>query len=143
MKQARSKIITTALLFFTVTVFAQTLHLYSQQGNDLIYLGCLNCNSYDSNSIWNEYGDYGSPYDNRSIWNEYGTYGSEYNSDSPWNEYASNPPVVLDNNGTFYGYFTANKYQSKRAEFDLALTLYKYHDLIRDNVSAWYRKIFE
>lgn len=139
-----NKIVFTLLLLFTsaTTSFCQTLHLYGGQNHDE-YLGCLNCSNYDKNSIWNEYGTYGSSYNSKSIWNEYGTYGSEYNSNSPWNAYASNPPVVVDKEGNFYGYFTVNEYKDKRADFGLALTIYKYYDLIRDDVSKWYDKIFE
>ena len=53
----------------------------------------------------------------------YGTYGSSYNSDSPWNAYGSNPPVVVDKSGNFYGYFTVNRYKDKRADFSLALNI--------------------
>ena len=123
-------------------IIAQTLHLYGGKSHQ-IYLGCLNCNQYDSNSIWNEYGTYGNQYNTNSIWNEYGTFGSEYSSFSPWNEYASYPPVIVDEDGNFYGYLTVNEFNNKRADFDLALILYKYHDLIKDNVGKWYEKIFE
>lgn len=120
-------IILVALIFISATTtFGQTLHLYVGQNHDE-YLGYLNCDSYDKNSILNEYG----------------TYGNEYNSYSPCNEYSSNPPVVVDKDGNFYGYFTRNENKSKRAEFGLALTIYKYYDLIRDDVSKWYDKIFE
>ena len=42
-------------------------------GNDDydVYLGKLNASKYDSESIWNEYGSYGSSYSSNSIWNEY------------------------------------------------------------------------
>lgn len=135
------------LIFFIGLVLAsitngQTLHLYGGNNHD-VYLGCLNCDSYDSNSIWNEYGTYGNSYNSKSIWNEYGTYGNEYNSNSPWNEYSNDSPVVVDKDGDFYGYFTLNEYRSKRADFKLALTIYKYYDLIRDDVGKWYDKIFE
>lgn len=137
------KIILGSILFSLLTNFgfSQSLHLYGGSNNE-VYLGCLNCNSYDSDSIWNEYGTYGSSYSSNSIWNEYGTYGSEYNSYSPWNQYSSTPPVVVDKQGNFYGYFTLNEYKAKRAEFSLALTVYKYHDVIRENVGEWYNKIF-
>lgn len=132
-----------AILFLLLTNLgsSQTLHLYGGNNNDE-YLGCLNCSSYDSDSIWNEYGTYGSSYSSNSIWNEYGTYGSEYNSYSPWNEYSSTPPVVVDKKGNFYGYFTINQYKPKRADFNLALTIYKYHKEIREDISGWYDKIF-
>lgn len=87
------KIIFTLLIItgFSTTCISQTLHIYGGQNQDE-YLGCLNCNNYDKNSIWNEYG----------------TYGSEYNSNSPWNSYGSNPPVIVDKDGEFYVYFTVN-----------------------------------
>ena len=129
-------------LLISSTTFSQTLHLYGGSNHD-VYLGCLNCNNYDSNSIWNEYGTYGSSYNSKSIWNEYGTYGSEYNSLSPWNEYSNDSPVVVDKDGNFYGYFTLNEYRAKRADFGLALKIYKYHDMIKDDVGKWYEKILE
>lgn len=139
-----NKIFFSTLLYITITTIAhsQTLHLYGGKNHD-VYLGCLNCDEYNSDSIWNTYGTYGSKYNTNSIWNAYGTYGSKYNSYSPWNAYSSDPPVVVDKNGKFYGYFTVNAYKEKRAEFDLALTIYKYYDLIMDDVSKWYDKIFE
>jgi len=138
------KIFFLTLLFLTITTIAssQTLHLYGGKNHD-VYLGCLNCDKYNSNSIWNAYGTYGSKYNSNSIWNAYGTYGSKYNSYSPWNAYSSDPPVVVDKEGNFYGYFTVNAYKDKRADFGLALTIYKYYDLIMDDVSKWYDKIFE
>lgn len=130
------------LLIFTIISKSQTLHLYA--GDDhKVYLGCLNCSNYDSNSIWNEYGTYGNRYNSNSIWNQYGKYGNSYNSTCPWNSYASNPPVVVDKEGNFYGYFAVNEYQNKRANFDLALIIYKYHVDIREDVGKWYDEIFQ
>jgi hypothetical protein len=120
---------------------AQALLLFGGENHD-VFLGCLNCSEYDADSIWNEYGTYGSSYNSQSIWNEYGTYGNTYSNYSPWNEYASYPPVVVDEEGNFYGYLTVNEYKSKRAEFELALVLYEYHELIRKDVGKWYEKLF-
>ena len=138
------KIFITSLLSLVVLylVQGQTLYIYGGSNHD-VYLGCLNCNKYDNNSIWNAYGKYGSKYNSNSIWNAYGSYGSKYNSASPWNSYSNAPPVIKDKNGVFYGYFTTNKYKSKRAEFDLVKVLYENHELIRDDVSKWYDKIFK
>ena len=135
------------LMFFIFLIFSfyangQTLHLYGGSGHD-VYLGCLNCDSYENSSIWNEYGTYGSSYNSNSIWNEYGTYGSEYGTYSPWNEHSNTPPVVVDKDGNFYGYFTINEYKSKRADSELALIIYEYYELIRKDVGKWYGKIFE
>jgi len=134
-------------LFIIILVIGQksfgqkALHIYGGKGHD-VYLGCLNCDSYNTNSIWNAYGTYGSTYNQKSIWNSYGTYGSDFSSTSPFNSYASDPPVIVDREGSFYGYFTVNEYKDKRADFKLALTIYKYYDLIRDDVPTWYEKLF-
>ena len=120
---------------------AQTLKIYGGADHD-VYLGKLNASKFDSESIWNSFGTYGNHYNSNSIWNSYGTYGSEYSSYSPFNEYASNPPVLVDDDGNFYGYFTINAYKSKRANFDLVNIIYEYYDLIRDDVSKWYDKLF-
>ena len=107
-----------------------------------VYLGKLNASEYDSESIWNEYGKYGSEYNSNSIWNEYGKYGSEYSNYSPFNEYASHPPVIVDEDGNFYGYFTVNKFKSKRANFELVNIICEYYEEIREDVDEWYDKIF-
>lgn len=136
------------ILFFIVCcifsmhcIFSQTLYIYEGEDHD-VFLGKLNASKYDSKSIWNEYGTYGSEYNTNSIWNEYGTYGSEYSSYSPFNSYASYPPVIVDEEGNFYGYFTVNKYKSKRANFDLVNIICEYYESIREDVDEWYDKIF-
>ena len=77
------------------------------------FLGCYDCSKYDSDSICNKYGTYGSKYNSDSIWNKYGTYGSKYSTSSPWNKYSSgnDVPVLVDRSGNFYGYFTINCYR--------------------------------
>ena len=129
-------------VIISTKTLAQTLHIYGGSNHD-VYLGCLNCSKYDQNSIWNSYGTYGSKYNSNSIWNKFGTYGSKYNTLSPWNSFSNNPPVIVDNDGEFYGYLTTNKYKSKRAEFGLAETICEYHELISDDVSKWYDEIFK
>ena len=42
------------------------LYIYGGKDGDE-YLGKLNANRYDSESIWNEYGKYGSKYNSKSI----------------------------------------------------------------------------
>ena len=120
------------ILFFIVCcifsmhcIFSQTLYIYGGEDHD-VFLGKLNASKYDS----------------KSIWNEYGTYGSAYSSYSPFNSYASYPPVIVDEEGNFYGYFTVNKYKSKRANFDLVNIICEYYESIREDVDEWYDKIF-
>ena len=67
--------------------------LYSYDGK---FLGNINLNKYDSNSIANQYGTYGSQYEQDSIFNKYGTYGSPYSDLSPFNPY-SNKPLIIKN----------------------------------------------
>lgn len=86
-------------------IFSQELLLFS---DDDKFLGCLNCSEYSSESICNQYGDYGSEYSSVSIWNEYSNYGSEFGSESPWNEFSSNGPKIVDRDGNYYGRFSIN-----------------------------------
>lgn len=87
------------------------LYLYSNDGKT--FLGKLTTNKYDADSIFNDYGTYGSKYSSTSIWNEYGTYGSKYNSQSAFNPYTSTPPIIVDSNYKLIGYLTTNKYVSQ------------------------------
>ena len=82
------------------------LHLYSNDGKT--YLGKLVTNQYDRDSIFYEYGDYGSKYSRNSIWNEYGDYGSKYGNESAFYRYASKPPIIVDDNFEIVGYLTEN-----------------------------------
>ncbi len=71
------------------------------------YLGKI-ANSFDSESIFNEFGTYGSEFSSDSIWNEFATFGSEFSSYSPFNEFTSTPPMIIRNNEVI-GYLSANK----------------------------------
>lgn len=59
------------------------------------YLGNLNNNQYDTNSVANEFGRYGSKYSSDSINNEFCRYGSPYSNDSVNNPYGNNSPVII------------------------------------------------
>ena len=59
------------------------------------YLGKLNDNPYDPDSVSNPYGRYGSPYSADSINNPYGKYGSPYSNESVNNPYATKSPVII------------------------------------------------
>lgn len=135
------KLILLFVFFIASTLYSQTLHLYGGANSDE-YLGCLNCDPYDKNSIWNEYGHFGSKFRSESIWNDYGSYGGPNSSYSPWNVYASSPPAIVDQDGNFYGYLTIDTNNYKRSDLKLALLLCEYHDLIKNDVSGWYGKLF-
>lgn len=107
-----------ALALTTTTAQAQAargpeLLLFGGE-NHKEFLGCLNCGRYSSGSVCNRYGEHGSRYGDKSIWNRFSDYGSKYSDNSPWNKYATNPPVIVDRDGAFYGYFTAARYHGDR-----------------------------
>ena len=110
---------------YNVSLGSTTLLIYGGKEHDE-YLGKLNASKYDSESIWNQYGKY----------------GSKYNNNSPFNDYASYPPILVDKNGKFYGYFTSNKYKRQRANLKLIDIICDNHEAISEDVSGWYDKIF-
>ena len=66
--------------------------IYAEDGT---YLGKLNANKYDPESVANPYGQYGSKYSPTSINNPYSQYGSKYSSQSARNPYSTTPPRVI------------------------------------------------
>ena len=118
----------------------ETLYIYGGK-NHTVFLGLLNGSKYDSDSIWDKYGEYGSKYNSNSIWNKYGEYGGKYGSYSPFNDFASYPPILLDDQNNFYGYFTSG-YKTNKANFALVDIICKYHEQIAENPGNWYDKIF-
>ena len=89
-------------------------------GDDGQYLGRFT-NRFDSESVLNEYGAYGSPYRSNSTNNEYGTYGSPYSSLSARNPFATRPPLIV-RNGQFLAYYTTNTIRTPRVSPALALS---------------------
>lgn len=87
------------------------------------YLGCLTCNSTDSLSIWNSNGIFGKNPNvlnmENNIWNLLSPFGLKTNDLSPWCPTAQNPPAIVNLNGDFYGYFTANINKDKRTKIEL------------------------
>ena len=73
-------------------VLAQSI--YAPDGT---YLGNLNRNQYDPNSVSNPFGRYGSQYSPDSINNPYGRYGSPYSPHSPNNPYNQGIKPNFDN----------------------------------------------
>ncbi len=83
-----------ALLTIVICVLLAGVALaQSVYAPDGTYLGELNRNPYDPNSISNPYGRYGSQYSPDSINNPYGVYGSPYSTQSPNNPYISPVPA--------------------------------------------------
>lgn len=59
------------------------------------YLGCLSCSEYATDSVFNQYGNYGSRYAIDSVWNHYSDFGSRYSNYGACNPYANDPPVIV------------------------------------------------
>ena len=141
------KILTVLLIFLSTLSFSQSnsqkqLHIFGGSKLD-VYLGCLTCDDYSIYSIWNSYVVYGNNLNAISIWNSNGIYGGSHSMFSPFTRYATTPPVVVDKDGNFYGYFTINNSNDKRCDAPLALTIYKSYDIIRNDVAKWYLEIFK
>ena len=107
-----------AFLIFAPIVLAQVvtagghkIMLFGGQDHKT-YLGCLSCSKFAADSVLNKYGTHGSPYQSESIFNKYGDYGSKYSDSSACNPYASDPPVIVDEAGNYYGRLTVNKYDN-------------------------------
>ncbi len=142
MKTSIKHLLLTAALAGSFAVHAAELLLFVDKGGDHAFLGCFSCSRYNSSSIWNTYGQYGSRYSTKSIWNEFSDYGSSYSSYSPWNAYAQKAPVLVDRDGKFYGYFTCNRYRSKRVSAELMDFLCENVGRIREDPGSFHDKYF-
>lgn len=73
-----------------------------------VFLGCITCGEYDQGSINNQFNDEGSQFGKRSIFNQFSDYGSQFSDYSACNPRANYPPIVIDEDGIFYGYLNVN-----------------------------------
>lgn len=118
-----------------------TLYIYGGWDHK-IYLGKFNASEFDSESIWNEFSEFGNMYDPYCIWNPNGEFGSEYSDYSPFNAYANYPPGLYDRYNNFYGYFTADKLMLDRANYEVVDIICDNYYKIRYNLDFWYDRIF-
>lgn len=77
------------------------------QDDENTFLGKIT-NSFDSKSIFNEFGKYGNEFNSESIWNEFGEFGNEFNAHSPFNKYSGKPPMIIKDQ-KIIGHLSANK----------------------------------
>ena len=73
------------------------------------YLGKLSLNRFDHESIFNQFGNYGSRFSHTSIFNQFGNYGSRFSSLSPYNQFTNTPPAIYLR-GQKIGLLTKNKF---------------------------------
>lgn len=84
------------VLFISLTfdAFSETTIVDGRIGK---YLGNINNNQFDPNSVSNQFGRYGSKFSQDSINNQFGQYGSKFSNDSPHNSFGNNAPIIIDN----------------------------------------------
>lgn len=70
--------------------------------NDGTFLGAIDPNEFNRNSIFNDVGPHGSNVARESIWNDVSPYGSDVGLQSPNNDVCINPPIVQYGNFSFY-----------------------------------------
>lgn len=90
-----------------------------------VYLGCISCPSYATDSIHNVMGPHGSMFSQDSLHNTFSPYRSSFSFESACNSMSTHPPVVVDGAGNFYGYFTVNESHPRRVKTEELLTLLK------------------
>lgn len=88
------------------------LFIFAQDGQ---FLGLVNDNRFDPDSICNGFGTYGSKFSSLSIWNEFGSYGSDLGIFSAFNDLSSTPPVLFDEIGAL-AYVTTNTILTPRVD---------------------------
>lgn len=81
------------LMLFPGFANAQSVQIYDRATGK--YLGNLNNNKLDPNSVSNPMGRYGSPLSPDSINNSMGQYGSPLSNSSVNNPYATNAPILV------------------------------------------------
>ncbi|QLE46677.1 hypothetical protein FD723_41560 (plasmid) [Nostoc sp. C052] len=89
-KLVKSIVIGCLATLLPTSAFAATIVVAS----DGTFLGVVDSNAYNSNSICNEYGQYGSAY-GIGIFNKYGTYGGESSQIGAYSENAQKPPILI------------------------------------------------
>jgi hypothetical protein len=89
--------------------FAQSPQLRSNDGSNT-FLGNLNANRFDPNSVANPIGPYGSVFGPNSVNNPVGIYGSRVSPYSANNPFATQAPKIITPNGNYIGTFGTNPF---------------------------------
>lgn len=120
--------VSTVTITASAVPVASNISLYLYGGiNNSVYLGCLTCNQFHTESVCNSFGTYGSSFSNSSIWNQFGTYGSPFQTYSPWNSFSNSGPLIVGSNGLNYGYFTTNAFKFNRTITQSFLNVLNYY----------------
>lgn len=87
------------------------------EAGDGSFLGKLDGNHFDEESIFNQFGIYGNEFSPSSIFNQFSTYGNQFNVLSPYNQVSTNPPRLYVN-GEFVAFLTKNQMKRPRVDPD-------------------------
>lgn len=82
------------------------LYLSTQQGK---FLGNLDDQRVDNDSISNQFGDYGSRFSDLSILNPFGEYGGQFGRESPNNQFCDKPPRIVSETKGAIALLSCNK----------------------------------
>ncbi|QPZ89688.1 hypothetical protein [Thioclava electrotropha] len=106
------------------------------EAEDRQFLGKITKSSFDTDSILNKYGPYGSKYSSTSIFNPYCPYGGQYGRFSPENPYTTTPPKLIIRNIEI-GKVSENRFVADRIPLSSFLNSLKYDidQLLLGNVS--------
>ena len=81
--------------------------------NHETYLGCLSCAHYSLESVRNPAGKYGGAWSMNSLMNPASKFAGTWSQYSACNEFASDPPVIVDEEGQYYGRLTLNGFKDQ------------------------------
>lgn len=101
-------------------VYAGTL--YSVWATNGQFLGTINANPFDPNSLCNAFGNYGSRFSQTSVWNQFSNYGSNFATYSAFNNFTSTPPIIFANTQPL-AYLSTNSILAPRLDSTYLLNL--------------------
>ena len=101
-------VLTLVLISKVATAQNNPLYLFGGDGHKE-FLGCLNCSSTHTKSVWNEMSSFGLKND-FGLWNPFGQFINPFSSYSMCNEFASDPPIIVDDEGRAYGRMSINEF---------------------------------
>lgn len=125
-------LLTALFLLIAAALYGQEILIFGGLDHDE-FLGCATCSRHDAHSIWNKFGTYGSKFSESSIWNDFSVWGSPFSDTSVFNSFARNPPVLVDRQGNFYGYFTVNEAFRDRTQSDFLRWISESKEIVLDN----------
>ncbi len=77
--------------------------------NYTVFLGCFSCDQFASDSVFNQFGKYGSRFSSTSVSNHFSAFGSQFDTNSACNPFATNPPIILNTSTQRYTELTLNQ----------------------------------